>query len=132
VVLPLAGSAQSTARMRLIGVLMGGGATDPDGQRVQSFVRGLEALGWTEGTNVHIDYRSDNGDAARRRMYAAELVGLQPDVLATFGTPALAAIAQETGTLPVVFMSVSDPVGLRFVANLAHPGGNITGFANLG
>jgi putative tryptophan/tyrosine transport system substrate-binding protein len=127
---PLAASAQSTNRARRIGMLMGGSATDPDAQRVKSFVRRLEELGWTEGANVRIDYRSDKGDAGRRRLYASELVGLQPDVLATFGTPALAAIAKETSTIPIVFKSVSDPVGLRFVASLANPGGNITGFAN--
>jgi putative tryptophan/tyrosine transport system substrate-binding protein len=128
---PIAARAQSTGRVRRIGMLMGGGAaTDPDAQRVRSFVHGLEELGWMEGGNVHINYRWDNGDADRRRRYAAELVGLELDAIATFGTPALMATARETSTIPIVFMSVSDPVRLRFVASLARPGGNITGFAN--
>jgi putative tryptophan/tyrosine transport system substrate-binding protein len=127
---PLAANAQSTDRVRRIGMLMGGGATDPEARRVRGFVHGLEELGWMEGGNVRIDYRWDDGDADRRRRYAAELVRLELDAIATFGTPALVAIARETRTIPIVFMSVSDPVKLNFVASLARPGGNITGFEN--
>jgi putative tryptophan/tyrosine transport system substrate-binding protein len=127
---PLAVNAQSTGRARRIGMLMGGAATDPEAQRVKSFVHGLEELGWTEGGNVRIDYRWDDGDADRRRRYAAELASLELDVIATFGTPALLATARETRTIPIVFMAVSDPVRLGIVASLARPGGNITGFAN--
>ena len=128
---PLAVNAQSTDRVRRIGMLMSAGATDPDAQRrVTEFVRRLEELGWTEGGNLRIDYRWDDGDADRRRSYAAELARLGLDAIATVGTPGLMAAARETHTIPIVFMSVSDPVGLGFVASLAHPGGNITGFAN--
>jgi putative tryptophan/tyrosine transport system substrate-binding protein len=124
---PLAARAQQPERMRRIGVLFGSAEDD---QRSTVFVHRLEELGWTEGGNVRIDYRWDDGDADRRRSNAAELVRLELDVIATFGTPALAATAHETRTIPIVFMSVSDPVKLGFVASLAHPGGNITGFAN--
>jgi putative tryptophan/tyrosine transport system substrate-binding protein len=127
---PVAVNAQSTGRVRRIGMLMGAAANDPEAQRVRSFVHGLEELGWTEGGNVRIDYRWDDGDADRRRRQAAELAGLELDAIATFGTPALLAAARETHTIPIVFMAVSDPVRLGIVASLARPGGNITGFAN--
>ena len=86
----------------------------PDAQSgVRALVRRLEELGWTEGGNVRIDYRSDDGDADRRRNNAAELVREGLDAITTFGTPELMAAARETRTIPIVFMSVSDPVGLR-------------------
>src|ERR1700688_3709370 len=82
---PLTVNAQSTGRVRRIGMLMGGAATDPQAQRIKSFVHGLEELGWTEGGNVRIDYRWDDGDADRRRRDAAELASLELDVIAIFG-----------------------------------------------
>jgi putative ABC transport system substrate-binding protein len=127
---PVAVSAQSTDRVRRIGVLASGVTTDPDADPVKAFVQALEGLGWTDGGNVGIYYRWDTGDADRRRSYAAELARLALDAIVTLGTPGLVATARETRTIPIVFMSVSDPVGLGFVASLAHPGGNITGFAN--
>jgi putative tryptophan/tyrosine transport system substrate-binding protein len=127
---PVAASAQSTDRVRRIGVLTSGVTTDPDADPVKAFVQALEGLGWTDGGNVGIDYRWDTGNADRRRSYAAELARLALDAIVTLGTPGLVATARETRTIPIVFMSVSDPVGLGFVASLAHPGGNITGFAN--
>jgi putative tryptophan/tyrosine transport system substrate-binding protein len=115
--------------MPVIGVLMNDQV--PDAQSgVRALVRRLGELGWTDGGNVRIDYRSDDGDADRRRNNAAELVREGLDAITTVGTPELMAAARETHTIPIVFISVSDPVGLGFVASLAHPGGNITGFAN--
>jgi len=121
---PPTGRAQPTDRMRKIGVL----ALSAD--RLAPLQQGLANLGWLPGRTIGIEFRADNGDADRRRRYAAELANLEPDAIATFGTPELAAVAGATQTIPVVFLSVSDPVGLGFVASLAHPGGNITGFAN--
>jgi putative tryptophan/tyrosine transport system substrate-binding protein len=83
-----------------------------------------------EGRNIRIDYRWADGDPDRIRAYAAEIVGLGPDVILCASTPVLAAVRKETQTIPIVFTGVSDPVGVGFVASLARPGGNLTGFAN--
>jgi putative tryptophan/tyrosine transport system substrate-binding protein len=117
--------------MRRIGVLMPLTMDDPDAQpRVTAFKRGLQELGWMNGRNVRIEYRWAAGDASRMRTYAAELVGLTPDVILANSSPILAALRQETRTVPIVFVIVIDPIGGGFVSNLAHPGGNITGFTN--
>jgi ABC transporter substrate binding protein len=100
-------------------------ADDPQGQaRIAAFVQGLAQLGWTEGRNVQIDYRWGPGDAERYRRYAAELVGLAPDVILASASPTVAAFQQTNRTVPIVFASVIDPVGAGFVASLARPGGN--------
>jgi putative ABC transport system substrate-binding protein len=126
---PIAGRAQVPERMRRIGVLMIIAEHDPEAAaRVAAFRRGLEELGWTEGRNLRIDWRWGGGDAFRMRDYAAELVGLAPDLLVANGTPGLAALRQATQSIPIVFVIVNDPVGQGFIANLARPGGNITGF----
>src|SRR5262249_212941 len=101
---------------------------DPEAQaRIGAFREGLKALGWTEGRDLQIDYRwARNTD--RLPGYAAELIGLKPDVLfAASGTP-LDALHKPTPTIPIVFSQVPDPVGRGYVASLARPGGNITGF----
>ena len=85
-------------------------------------------MGWTDGRNVRIDYRWARGDADRIRRYAAELVALAPDVILATGSATVAALQQATRTVPIVFVSVIDPVGAGFVASLARPGGNATGF----
>src|SRR5262249_8501329 len=85
-------------------------------------------LGWTEGGNVRIEYRWAAGDADRFRRYAAELVALAPDVILASASPAVAALQQAIRTVPIVFVIVIDPVGVGFVASLARPGGNTTGF----
>jgi putative ABC transport system substrate-binding protein len=95
-----------------------------------AFEDGLQRLGWEQGRNLRIDYRWARGDDQRLQTYAAELVGAAPDVLFTAATPALVALNRETRSLPIVFVQVSDPVKLGFVANLARPGGNVTGFTN--
>src|SRR6516165_2887005 len=91
----------------------------------------LADLGWTDGRNVRIDLRSYHADTNRIQALAQELVGLQPDIIVTYGTPATAAVQRETRTIPIVFAGVGDPVASGLVPRLNQPGGNITGFANL-
>jgi putative ABC transport system substrate-binding protein len=126
---PLAARAQQPDRMRLIGVLMGYAESDRIAQSWLAAFRGaLTKLGWTEGSNLRIEVRWSAGDADRMRTSAKELVGLRPDAIFGVTTPVVGALARETRTIPIVFTSVSDPIGSGFAANLAHPGGNITGF----
>jgi putative tryptophan/tyrosine transport system substrate-binding protein len=128
---PLAARTQQTGeRVRRIGVLINLAESDPEGQaRIAAFREGLGKLGWTEGRQVHIEYRWTAGDPVRARAYAAELVQLKPDVIFAASTTSLAALQPETRSVPIVFAQVADPVGAGFVASLARPGGNITGFA---
>jgi putative tryptophan/tyrosine transport system substrate-binding protein len=128
---PLAGRAQQTERMRRIGVLMGLAASDPDAAAwVSAFQQVLRESGWTEGRNIKIEYRWGTADARTIRTYAAELIGLAPEVIVTRGSTASRTMQQETNSIPQVFLAVSDPVGSGFVPSWAHPSGNITGFAN--
>jgi putative ABC transport system substrate-binding protein len=125
---PLAARAQQADGMRRIGVLMDLAASDPEGQvRVAAFRAELSRLGWADGGNARIDIRWGAGVANRMREYAEELVALKPDAILASGSPSVGAL-QSTTKLPVVFASVADPVGAGFVASLARPGGNITGF----
>jgi putative ABC transport system substrate-binding protein len=125
---PLAARAQQVERMRRIGVLMYLAADDAEGKaRLAAFARGLEQLGWSDGRNLRIDTRWATADDIRRQ--AAELAALAPDVLvAGTGTATVAPLLQATRTVPIVFVTVIDPVGAGFVASLAQPGGNATGF----
>src|SRR5262245_51924628 len=127
---PFAAVAQQPERMRRIGILTSGAtADDPDGRvRTTAFVQGLQQLGWIDGRNIQIDYRWGAGDADSMRKYAAELVGLAPDVILASGTATVAPLLQATRTVPIVFVQVTDPVGAGFVDSLAQPGGNATGF----
>jgi putative ABC transport system substrate-binding protein len=126
---PLAARAQPGERVRRIGVLFSI-ANDVEGQaRVAAFRDGLQKLGWIEDRNVHIDYRWGAADPDRLRTYAAELVSTKPDVILASANSALAALHRATREVPIVFAQVPDPVGGGFVASLARPGGNITGFA---
>jgi putative ABC transport system substrate-binding protein len=126
---PLAARAQQGERVRRIGVVTNFAADDPAPQpRLTAFLQGLQQLGWTEGRNVHIDIRWSASDAERARRYAAELVALACDVILTVGSPTTGLLLQATSTLPIVFVQVADPVGAGFVASLAQPGGNATGF----
>jgi putative tryptophan/tyrosine transport system substrate-binding protein len=128
---PLAARAQQADRMRRIGVLMNLAADDPEAvASVGALLQGLQQLGWTDGRNVRIDYRMTAGDADRSRTYAAELVALAPDVILAYGGSTVAPLLQATRTVPIVFVSVVDPVGAGFVASLARPGRNATGFIN--
>src|SRR5215210_608962 len=124
---PLMVSAQSD-RMRRLGMLIGYAEDDPETQaRLVAFRTGLEKFGWTEGRHVQIDYRFAPANPDQARLFAKELIALQPDVLIGNSTPATAALLRETRTIPVVFVGVSDPVGSGFVANVTRPGGNSTG-----
>jgi putative ABC transport system substrate-binding protein len=126
---PLAARAQQADRMRRVGVLETRAADDPEGQaRLALFLQGLQELGWTDGRNVRIDYRWAAADADRAHTYAAELVALAPDVILAAAGPSVAALRQITRTVPIVFANVIDPVGAGYVARLARPGGNATGF----
>jgi len=128
---PLAARAQQAERMRRIGVLMST-ADDSDGQaRVTALREGLQKLGWSEGRNLRIDTRWAAGDVDRMRTYVTEMVRSMPDVILANSSPIVAALRQETHTIPIVFAAVIEPVGQGFVANLAHPGSNITGFTNM-
>jgi putative tryptophan/tyrosine transport system substrate-binding protein len=129
---PLAALAQQSERTRRIGVLSSLAETDVEAQAWDAaFRKRLVELGWIDGRNVHIDYRWGAGSVDRMRLFARELVQLNPDALVTISTPATAALQAETRTIPIVFAWVSDPVGSGFVSSLAHPGGNITGFLNI-
>src|SRR5262249_58206717 len=113
-----------------IGVLMNSTATDPTYQSyLAAFVQGLRQLGWIEGQNLRIDTRWSAGDADLARTYAAQLIGLMPDVILASSTTNLTVIQQATSTVPVLFVQVSDPVAQGFVASVAKPGGNLTGFS---
>src|SRR3979490_326324 len=127
---PLVARAQQPDRMRHIGVLMGTAADDSESQaRTAAFAQGLAQLGWADGRNVQIDTRWATTNADDIRRHAAELAALAPDViLAATGTTTLAPLLQATRTVPIVFVIVIDPVGAGFVASLARPGGNATGF----
>ena len=130
---PLAARAQrAPKRVLRVGALIGFAEHDPATQRrVAAFLKGLADLGWTLDRNVAIDFRYGAGDADRNRAFAKELVSLNPDVIFVNSTSATAAVQRETTIIPVVFATVSDPVGSGFVASLARPGGNITGFVNV-
>jgi len=127
---PLAARAQQGERVRRIGVLMTLAAGDPESlRRVTAFVQGLQELGWTDGRNVRIDYRWATSDADRIR-YAAELIALAPDVMIATSGATVGALQRTSRTVPIVFVTVIDPVGGGWVASLARPGGNATGFAS--
>jgi putative tryptophan/tyrosine transport system substrate-binding protein len=119
--------AQRSERMRRIGVLMGFPEDDPlTKARLAVFQQGLDRLGWLEGRNVRIDLRFAPA-GAQAQVLAKELVALQPDVILAISTPIVSALQQTTRTVPIVFVTVADPIGSGFVATLARPGGNITG-----
>jgi putative ABC transport system substrate-binding protein len=128
---PISALAQR-GHIRRIGVLMGGPHPMDDAigrARFAAFEQGLQQLGWTDRRNVRIDVRwVDNGNAATTRKYAAELVALGPDVILALTTPVVQALQQATRTVPIVFVGLADPVSAGFVASLARPGGNTTGF----
>jgi putative ABC transport system substrate-binding protein len=128
---PLGASAQQPEQMRRIGVLMNAAVDDPYGQaRLAAFKQVLQQLGWSDGRNVQIAARWGENDIERERKYAAELVALAPHVILAVGTLGVTAVKRETQTIPIVFNSVSDPIGAGVVDDLARPGGNVTGFMN--
>jgi putative ABC transport system substrate-binding protein len=124
---PLVARAQQRDRVRRIGVLMSGDENDPEQKtRLSALTKALAGLGWTDSRNVRMDLRWGRGDNNRSRALAQELVGLQPNIIVTGGTPATAAVQRETRTIPVVFVNVADPVASGLVPRLDRPGGNIS------
>jgi putative tryptophan/tyrosine transport system substrate-binding protein len=130
---PLAASAQQQGdRVRRVGMLIPGDENDhEEKRRLSAFTQALADLGWTDGRNMLIDFRWGRGDTNRMRALAQELVGLQPDIILAGGTAATIALQRETRTIPIVFVTVSDPVASGIIPRLDRPGGNVTGFANL-
>src|SRR5262249_20218026 len=130
VVLPHGVCAQQPDRIRRIGVLMGWPESNSESQsQLASFVQELQKLGWVEGRNLRTDTRWwIAADPESTHRFAKELVALQPDLILSQTTPTTAALLQETRTIPIVFAVLADPVGSGFVASLARPGGNATGF----
>jgi putative ABC transport system substrate-binding protein len=127
---PLAARAQQPVRARHIAVLNGQAPTGQGPASYAAFLRRLGELGWAEGRNVRIELRWANSDPELMRSYGIELAGHSPDVFLVQSNPALAILRPLAGNTPIVFVNVADPVGSGFVASLARPGGNITGFTN--
>ena len=128
---PVALKAQSSERVRVVGILSILGPDDPEARaRTTVFEQALQQLGWVVGRDLKIEAREVGGDLDRLRPYAAELVALAPDVIFSIGSLSIASLQRATRTIPIVFMNVTDPVGAGIVPNMAHPGGNITGFSN--
>lgn len=129
---PAAARAQQDGRQRRIGVLIGLGETDPEGQKwADALIKSLNGLGWKQGENIQIDLRWGGSDLDRIETAAKELVASNPELIVVSTTPAVAAVVATKAPVPVVFTAVSDPIGPGFVSNLARPGGNVTGFMNV-
>jgi putative ABC transport system substrate-binding protein len=127
---PIAARGQQPSGTPRVGVLINLSENDLEAQRlITAFRERLAQLGWVDGRNLRVDYRWASGDVDRISAFAKELVELSPDVIVGYATPSVVALQHETGSIPIVFLSVTDPLGQGLVASLAHPGGNITGFA---
>jgi putative tryptophan/tyrosine transport system substrate-binding protein len=125
---PISAKAQPATRVRTVGVLMGL-ADDAEARgRSMAFEQGLERESWFLGQDLRIEYRYAEGDSVRMQALAKELVELKPDCIVGHSTPVVTALKHATRIIPIVFVSVSDPVGSGFVASMARPGGNMTGF----
>src|ERR687887_893201 len=128
---PIPTNAQPAAPMRTVGMLVGLADDAEAHGRSMAFEHGLEREGWSLGQDLRIEYRYAEGDTARMQAFAKELVELKPDCIVGHSTPVVAALKRATRTIPIVFVSVSNPIGSGFVASMARPGGNITGFTIL-
>ena len=130
---PVAPRAQQGERVRRVGMLIGYPENDLEGQaHTAAFREQLQTLGWTEGRNIHINTRwVTSTDMELMRRFAQELVAQQPDVILSHITPTTAVLLQQTRTIPIVFVAVSDPIGSGFIASFPHPGGNVTGFVTI-
>jgi putative tryptophan/tyrosine transport system substrate-binding protein len=128
---PLGARAQHGERVRRIAVLVGATANDPEApSSLEAFRHTLSQLGWKEGVSVRIDFRWGGGDPDRIHAYAKELIDTAPDVAVADSTPAALALQRESRTTPIIFIQAGNPIGSGLVANLARPGGNLTGFTN--
>jgi putative tryptophan/tyrosine transport system substrate-binding protein len=129
---PRATRAQSSESIRRVGMLLPYPEGDAEGRDVvAAFQERLQELGWTENRNIRFDIRWAGGDPDKARTFARELIGMTPDVIVPQSNQVTAILQQETRTIPIVFVLVGDPVGSGYVASMAQPGGNITGFAVL-
>ena len=129
---PHAARAQQGETMRRVGILLPYREGDAEGQAVvAAFQEGLRGLGWTAGRNVQFEIRWASGDPDKARSLAKELIGMAPDVIVPSSNLVTTIVQQETRTIPVVFILVGDPIGSGYVASMAQPGGNLTGFAVL-
>jgi putative ABC transport system substrate-binding protein len=127
---PLAAWAQGSQQMRRVSMLLGFGEKDPEAQRrVKAFRLAMRDLGWFEGSNVQIEYRFAETNLELIDKHVAEVVRLAPDVIVANSTPVMTRLRSATSTIPIVFAMLNDPVGQGIISNLAHPGGNITGFS---
>jgi putative ABC transport system substrate-binding protein len=126
---PVVSRAQQSNRIRQLAVILPYPESDPQSQaRVKALQAGLQQAGWIEGQNLRTDYRWEASDVERIRYHAADVARLKPDAIVANSTPVVGALLRETRTIPIVFVSVTDPVGQGFVKSFAHPGGNVTGF----
>jgi len=125
---PLAARAQPADRVRLVGILTTVDDTDSD-ELIAMFQQTLEKVGWTEGRNLRFEQRAMLGDVAQAQAQTKDLLALSPDVILTNSNLSTVAVARQTKTIPIVFATAGDPIGTGLVANMAHPGGNVTGFA---
>jgi ABC-type uncharacterized transport system substrate-binding protein len=127
---PLAANGQTPDRMRRLGVLMAVAESDADVRKgISIFQQTLQEFGWKDGHNIRIDYRWGGADAERIQVLAKELVDQEPDILVGHSTPSAKGLLKQTRSIPIVFLTVTDPLGQGLVASLSHPGGNITGFS---
>jgi putative tryptophan/tyrosine transport system substrate-binding protein len=128
---PLTAGAQTAEQVRRIGLLNVFADTDSDARdSIRAMVQALQQLGWSEGRNLRIDYRWNSDKRDRARTLAQELIDTRPDLIVTCGGLASVAMSQTTKSIPIIFVQVVDPIALSLVPNLAHPGGNVTGFSN--
>jgi putative ABC transport system substrate-binding protein len=126
-----AATAQPSEGIRRVAMLSGFAATDPEAQaRLLALRQGLKELGWSEQRNLSIDSRWSTGERDQMRTFAKELIDLKPDLIVGMTTPAVAALVQETQTIPILFVNIVDPLGRGLISNMARPGGNVTGFLN--
>jgi ABC-type uncharacterized transport system substrate-binding protein len=126
-----AATAQPSEGIRRIAMLSGFAANDPEAQaRLLALRQGLKELGWSEQRNLSIDSRWSTGERDQMRTFARELIDLKPDLIVGMTTPAVAALVQETQTIPILFVNIVDPLGRGLISNMARPGGNVTGFLN--
>jgi putative tryptophan/tyrosine transport system substrate-binding protein len=126
-----AATAQPSEGVRRIAMLSGFAATDPEAQaRLLALRQGLKELGWSEQRNLSIDSRWSTGERDQMQTFARELTDLKPDLIVGMTTPAVAALVQETQTIPILFVNIVDPLGRGLISNMARPGGNVTGFLN--